>query len=97
MELAKRGIVRNKLFEGNGLKSVHVNARIKHTGTSHDQRPVVVTRIVVDVSVDHVGSTRLWIGQHRIVAKRRRLTVYVNFLDSLDALEVVPQSDFARP
>ena len=32
MELAKRGIVRNKLFEGHGLKSVHVNARIEPYG-----------------------------------------------------------------
>ena len=48
MELAKRGVVRDKFLEGHGLKAVYVNARVEHSGTAHDERPVVVARVVVD-------------------------------------------------
>ncbi len=52
MRLAKRLVVGEKLFERHRLEVVHVDARVEHSRTAHDELPVVVADVVVDVAVD---------------------------------------------
>ena len=91
------GVVCQQLVEGDRCEVVDVNARVEHTRAPHDKRPVVVASVVVDMSVDHICTTSLWIRQHRIVAECRRLAAYVHLANSLDALEVVDKSNLRSP
>ena len=52
---------------------------------------------VVDVPVDHEPAPRLRIAEHRVVAERQDTPVDFNFLQRLDALEIIPEPHALRP
>ena len=51
----------------------------------------------MDVSVHHIPPTRLRIAEHRVVAERHDASVDNDFLDRLDALEIVSDLDAPHP
>ena len=46
-------------LEGDGREVVDVDARVEQTSATHDQRPIVVACVVVDMPVDHVPACPL--------------------------------------
>ena len=90
-------VVPDQFIESDGLEVVDVRSSIEHSGASGDERPVVIPDVVVDVTVDHVAAPRLRIGKHRIVAERQYPPVDLDFLESLDACEIVGRLDSAHP
>lgn len=90
-------IVRNKLVKGDGHEVIDVYAGVEKPRTADDKRPVVVADVVVDVSVDHPAAPCLWIAEHRIMAKGHNTTVGIDFLQRLNALEVIVKLNAVRP
>ena len=59
MAALKGLVVGKKLVKCDRLEVINVHTGIEHAGTAHDQRPAVVTCVVVNMAVDHVAATRL--------------------------------------
>ena len=89
-------VVGKKLVKCDRLEVIHVHTGIEHAGPAHDQRPVVVARVIVDMAVDHVAAPRLRITEHRIVAHRDEPSVYRHLFQRLDAFEVVGKRNAIR-
>ena len=54
MRSIENPVVFNKLVESHRREAVHVDASVEHPGASLDKRPVIVTDVVMDMSVDHI-------------------------------------------